>query len=64
MKISKHLAPAIRFIRIRLFATPLDAVITLACCWFIARIAPLLGLQPRFELPPADKLILASAGGR
>ncbi|TMJ89489.1 MAG: penicillin-binding protein 2 [Alphaproteobacteria bacterium] len=30
----------------------------------IARIAPLLGLQPRFELPPADKLILASAGGR
>jgi cell division protein FtsI (penicillin-binding protein 3) len=30
----------------------------------IARIAPLLGLEPRFELPPADKLILASAGGR
>jgi cell division protein FtsI (penicillin-binding protein 3) len=30
----------------------------------IGRIAPLLGLEPRFELPPADKLILASAGGR
>jgi cell division protein FtsI (penicillin-binding protein 3) len=30
----------------------------------IARIAPQLGLEPRFELPPADKLILASAGGR
>src|SRR5215471_2882717 len=30
----------------------------------ISRIAPLLGLEPRFELPPADKLILASAGGR
>ena len=29
----------------------------------IARIAPLLGLEPRFDLPPADKLILASAGG-
>jgi cell division protein FtsI (penicillin-binding protein 3) len=27
----------------------------------IARIAPLLGLEPRFELPTADKLILASA---
>jgi cell division protein FtsI (penicillin-binding protein 3) len=27
----------------------------------IARIAPLLGLEPRFELPPADRLILASA---
>ncbi len=26
----------------------------------IARIAPLLGLQPRFELPASDKLILAS----
>ncbi|TMJ96142.1 MAG: penicillin-binding protein 2 [Alphaproteobacteria bacterium] len=30
----------------------------------IARIAPLLGLEPRFELPPSDKLILASAGSR
>ncbi|HKA79579.1 MAG TPA: penicillin-binding protein 2 [Xanthobacteraceae bacterium] len=30
----------------------------------IARIAPLLGLEPRFELAPAEKLILASAGGR
>jgi cell division protein FtsI (penicillin-binding protein 3) len=30
----------------------------------ISRIAPLLGLQPRFELPPSDKLILASATGR
>jgi cell division protein FtsI (penicillin-binding protein 3) len=30
----------------------------------IARIAPLLGIEPRFELPPSDKLILASAGGR
>jgi cell division protein FtsI (penicillin-binding protein 3) len=27
----------------------------------IARIAPLLGLEPRFELPTADRLILASA---
>jgi cell division protein FtsI (penicillin-binding protein 3) len=26
----------------------------------IARIAPLLGLQPRFDLPPSGKLILAS----
>ena len=30
----------------------------------IGRIAPLLGLEPRFDLPPADKLILASVGGR
>jgi len=30
----------------------------------ITRIAPLLGLEPRFELPPSDKLILASAGSR
>jgi cell division protein FtsI (penicillin-binding protein 3) len=28
----------------------------------IARIAPLLGIEPRFELAPADKRILASAG--
>src|SRR5262249_20940765 len=27
----------------------------------IARIAPLLGLEPRFDLPTSDKLILASA---
>src|ERR1700723_2001544 len=27
----------------------------------IARVAPLLGLEPRFDLPPADRLILASA---
>jgi cell division protein FtsI (penicillin-binding protein 3) len=27
----------------------------------IARIAPLLGIEPRFDLPPADKLILAGA---
>jgi cell division protein FtsI (penicillin-binding protein 3) len=27
----------------------------------IARIAPLLGVEPRFELPVSDKLILASA---
>jgi cell division protein FtsI (penicillin-binding protein 3) len=27
----------------------------------IARIAPLLGLEPRFDLPPSDKLILAAA---
>jgi cell division protein FtsI (penicillin-binding protein 3) len=27
----------------------------------IARIAPLLGLEPRFDLPPADRLILAAA---
>ena len=31
----------------------------------IARIAPLLGLEPRLDLPPADKLILANMrGGR
>src|SRR6266508_807459 len=30
----------------------------------IARIAPLLGLAPRFDLPTSDKLILASASGR
>jgi cell division protein FtsI (penicillin-binding protein 3) len=30
----------------------------------IARIAPLLGIEPRFELPTSEKLILASAGGR
>jgi len=28
----------------------------------IARIAPLLGLEPRFELPPAERLILARGG--
>ena len=27
----------------------------------ISRIAPLLGIQPRFDLPPADQLILATA---
>ena len=26
----------------------------------VARIAPLLGIEPRFDLPPADQLILAS----
>src|SRR2546425_503743 len=30
----------------------------------IARIAPLLGIEPRFDLPTSDKLILASAGSR
>jgi cell division protein FtsI (penicillin-binding protein 3) len=30
----------------------------------IGRIAPLLGIEPRFEVAPADKLILASAGSR
>jgi cell division protein FtsI (penicillin-binding protein 3) len=30
----------------------------------IARIAPLLGIEPRFELPPAEKLILASSQRR
>ena len=25
----------------------------------IARIAPMLGIEPRFDLPPADQLILA-----
>ena len=30
----------------------------------IARIAPLLGMEPRFDLAPSDKLILASAGSR
>ena len=28
----------------------------------IARIAPLLGIEPRFDLPPSEKLILASTG--
>jgi cell division protein FtsI (penicillin-binding protein 3) len=28
----------------------------------IARIAPLLGLEPRFDLPPAERLILAKTG--
>jgi cell division protein FtsI (penicillin-binding protein 3) len=27
----------------------------------IARVAPLLGIQPRFDLPPADQLILATS---
>jgi len=27
----------------------------------IERIAPLLGIEPRYDLPPADRLILASA---
>jgi general L-amino acid transport system permease protein len=36
-------AAALRFIRLRLFATPLDAVITLACCWALSRlIGPLV----------------------
>jgi cell division protein FtsI (penicillin-binding protein 3) len=30
----------------------------------VARVAPLLGLAPRFDLPTSDKLILASAGSR
>ena len=29
----------------------------------IARIAPLLGLEPRFDLPPSDRLILAASRG-
>lgn len=29
----------------------------------VARIAPILGVQPRFDLPPADKLILAATAG-
>ena len=27
----------------------------------IERIAPLLGIQPRFDLPPSERLILASS---
>jgi cell division protein FtsI (penicillin-binding protein 3) len=27
----------------------------------IARIAPLLGIEPRLDLPPADRLILGNA---
>jgi cell division protein FtsI (penicillin-binding protein 3) len=27
----------------------------------IARIAPLLGIEPRFDLPPSDRLILAAS---
>jgi general L-amino acid transport system permease protein len=34
-----RLALLLRFLRRRLFATPLDAVMTLACCWALARIA-------------------------
>ncbi|HEY7247603.1 MAG TPA: penicillin-binding protein 2 [Xanthobacteraceae bacterium] len=30
----------------------------------ISRIAPLLGIEPRWDLAPSDKLILASAGAR
>ena len=30
----------------------------------ISRIAPLLGLEPRFDLAPSNKLILASASNR
>ncbi len=30
----------------------------------ISRIAPLLEIEPRWDLAPSDKLILASAGGR
>jgi hypothetical protein len=30
----------------------------------IARVAPLLGLEPRYDLPPADQLILASLKGQ
>jgi cell division protein FtsI (penicillin-binding protein 3) len=30
----------------------------------IGRVAPLLGLEPRFDLPTADKSILASASAR
>jgi len=29
----------------------------------IARIAPLLGIEPRFDLPPSDRLILAASKG-
>ena len=32
-----RLVLSLRFVRARLFATPLDAVITLACCWALAR---------------------------
>jgi general L-amino acid transport system permease protein len=31
-------ASSLRFVRRRLFATPLDAVVTLACCWLISRV--------------------------
>jgi len=27
----------------------------------IARIGPLLGIEPRFDLPPSDRLILAAS---
>jgi len=38
-----RLALPLRFVRARLFATPLDAVVTLACCWALARLlAPLV----------------------
>jgi cell division protein FtsI (penicillin-binding protein 3) len=28
----------------------------------VARIAPMLGIEPRFDLPPAERLILAKSG--
>jgi cell division protein FtsI (penicillin-binding protein 3) len=28
----------------------------------IARIAPMLGLEPRYEFPPSERLILAKGG--
>jgi len=27
----------------------------------IARVAPLLGMEPRFDLPPSERLILAAS---
>jgi cell division protein FtsI (penicillin-binding protein 3) len=30
-------------------------------CNVISRIGPLLGIEPRFDLPPPDRLILAAA---
>jgi cell division protein FtsI (penicillin-binding protein 3) len=29
----------------------------------IARVAPLLGMEPRFDLPPSERLILAASRG-
>jgi general L-amino acid transport system permease protein len=33
-----QVAATLRFVRARLFATPLDAAITLTCCWLISRV--------------------------
>jgi hypothetical protein len=53
--------PVFLFIDIRIFELNEPFGRNASDALVIARIAPLLGLEPRFELPPSDKLILASA---